>query len=94
MPIAVVSDFKDTDLDQYDKVIEALGYTPGGPGADGLLFHWATKTPDGLRTVDIWQDRETADAHAQAEIGPAAAAAGITAEPRVAYIDVHNYLTA
>jgi hypothetical protein len=92
MAIAVVADFPETELAQYDKVIEILGYEDPAKTPAGLLFHWATKTPEGVRTVDIWSDRETAEAHAEADIGPAAAEAGITVEPKLAYIPVHNYV--
>jgi quinol monooxygenase YgiN len=93
MTVAVVSDYQDADLSQYDQIMAHLGYVPAGPGPVGLLFHWATKTPDGVRTVEVWSDRETHDAHAQARVTPAAAESGIGEAPRVAYIDVHNHLT-
>jgi hypothetical protein len=92
MTIAVVADFPGADLAQYDKVVELLGYQDAGAAPDGLLFHWATKTPDGVRTVDIWRDREAADTHAERDIAPAAQEAGLTGEPKIAYIPVHNYL--
>lgn len=92
MPVAVVSDYRDAELEQYDKVLDRLGYEPAGSGPEGLLFHWATKTPEGVRTVEVWQDRAAADAHAEGRVVPAAREAGIEGDPRVAYIDVHNYL--
>ena len=33
MPVAVVMDFKDATLDQYDQVIVKMGFTPGGAGS-------------------------------------------------------------
>jgi hypothetical protein len=41
MAVAVVMDFKDATLDQYDQVIEKMGLEPGGAGASGSLSHWA-----------------------------------------------------
>ncbi len=93
MPVAVVSDYQDADLSQYDQIIAHLGYVPAGPGPARLLFHWATKTLDGVRTVEVWDARESHDAHAQERVTPAAAESGIGEAPRVAYIAVHNYLT-
>jgi hypothetical protein len=94
MPVAVVMDFKDVDLDQYDRVSARLGHEPGGTGPSGSLFHWATKTPDGLRVVDVWTDQASFESYAEANIMPAVAAEGVTAEPKIAFIPVHNYMTA
>jgi quinol monooxygenase YgiN len=91
MAIAVVSDYPGAQLDQYDQVLAALGHEPGGAGPAGLLFHWATKKGDGVRTVEVWQDREAHDAYTQ-RVAPAAADAGITQEPERAFIPVHNHL--
>ena len=43
-------------FEEYDQAIERMGLLPGGPGAPEQLFHWVTKTDDGIRAgVDVWE---------------------------------------
>lgn len=93
MPIAVQQDFPQATLAQYDQVIKNMGFHPGGPGAPGGLFHWVTKTADGIRVVDVWESREQYEKFASGQIQPLAAQAGITAPPKVTLFEVYNYLT-
>jgi hypothetical protein len=44
MPVAVLLEFANATLEEYDQVVEKMGFTPGGPGAPGGLFHWVTAT--------------------------------------------------
>ena len=53
-----------------------MGFTKGGAGPPGALFHWATKTDDGFRVVDVWESREPFDSFAQEKIGPLTQQAG------------------
>ena len=66
MAVAIIIDFKGGTLDQYDEVVEKMDL--GGKTAPGGLFHWACKTDDGFRVVDVWEDRaefeETIELHA------------------------------
>ena len=94
MPVAVVMQFKGGTLEQYDQVIEKMGFEPGGPGAPGGLFHWVTVTDDGLRVVDVWETAEQFQQFADEKIGPISQAVGIAGPPEVTFHDVHNYLTA
>ena len=94
MAVAVVLEFSDTTLEQYDKVIELMGFDPAGAGPPGALFHWATETDDGLRVTDVWSDREKFDRFAEEKIGPLTQQAGITSQPEITFHEVHNYLTA
>ena len=94
MAVAVQVDFKGATLEQYNQVIQKMGFTPQGTGAPGNLFHWVTKTADGIRVVDVWQTREQFEQHAQEQIGPITQEVGITAPPEVQFFEVHNYLTA
>jgi hypothetical protein len=93
MPVAVVTDYKAATLEQYDNLLTKLGYTSGGQGPPGSLFHWGTNTADGVRTVDIWTDRASYDGYLNERLAAAAAAIGLDQEPRVAFIEVRNYLT-
>ena len=44
-------EFEGATLDQYDEVIEKMGFSPGGAGAPGGLFHWITATDGGIRVT-------------------------------------------
>jgi hypothetical protein len=94
MPVAVIMEFKGSTMDQYDQVVEKMGFSHGGPGAPGGLFHWVTETDDGFRVTDVWETKEQYEQFAEAKIGPLAAEAGLAGPPEVSYRPVHNYLTA
>jgi hypothetical protein len=94
MTVAVVMEFEGATLDQYDEVIEKMGFTPGGPGAPGAYGHWVTKTDGGFRVTDIWENRERFEAFGRDQIGPLTMAAGIANPPVLTFYEVHNYLTA
>jgi hypothetical protein len=93
MAIGVIQEFDGATLDQYDQVVKAMGFEPGGAGAPGGLSHYCQKTDNGFRVVDVWESQEQFEKFAQEKIGPLAAEAGITSQPEVEFIEVHNYLT-
>lgn len=93
MAVGVVLDFDGATLDQYDQVIEKMGLRPQGPGAPGGIFHWVTKTDNGIRVTDVWETREQFENFAQEQIGPYTQEVGIEAPPEITFYDVHNYLT-
>jgi hypothetical protein len=93
MAVAVVMDFTGATLDQYDKVVELMHLTPNGAGARGGLFHWVTKTDDGIRVTDVWESRAQFDSFAAEQIGPHTQQAGIPAPPQITFHDVHSYMT-
>jgi len=94
MAFGVVLDFEGGTLDQYDQVIEKMGFTPGGAGAPGGLFHWVTETDDGIRVTDVWETREQFERFADDQIGPITQEVGIPNPPQVSFHEVHNHLTA
>ena len=94
MAVGVVIQFSGGTLAQYDQVIEKMGFTAGGKGAPGSMFHWITDTPDGLRVTDVWESREQFDRFAQEQIGPFTQEAGIPGPPEVTVYEIHNHLTA
>ncbi|MCA1644885.1 MAG: hypothetical protein LC797_05225 [Chloroflexi bacterium] len=94
MAVAVVLEFQDGTLEQYDEVISKMGFSPGGPGSPGGLFHWVTKTDSGLRVTDVWDSRQAFDKFAQEKIGPITAEVGIPEPPKATFYEVHNYITA
>ncbi|WP_067537320.1 hypothetical protein [Nocardia crassostreae] len=94
MAIGVVLEFPGATLDQYDAVLEVLGFTAQGPGAPGGLFHWVTAHDTGFRVTDVWESQETFERFATEQIGPAAAKVGLPNPPEITFYPVHNYLTA
>jgi len=94
MAIAVQVDLKGATLEQYDQLVQKMGFTPQGSGDPRMLFHWVTKTADGVRATDVWETREAFEKFAQEKIGPLSQAAGITSPPEVTFFEVHSYLKA
>lgn len=93
MAVAVQLDFPGATLKQYDQVIQKMGFRPGGAGSPGGLFHWVTKTDNGIRVTDVWESREQFERFSQEKIRPLTAEVGLTSPPRVTFFQVHNYLT-
>jgi len=94
MAVGVLLKFEGT-LEQYDQVVEKMGFSPGGAGPPGLLFHWVTGTDeDEFRVTDVWETREQFEEFSQEKIGPLAQEVGISEPPEVRLYEVHNYLTA
>jgi hypothetical protein len=93
MAVAVIMDFEEATLEQYDEVIQKMGFSPGGSGAEGGISHWVTKTNGGIRVTDVWESRERFEQFAQEQIGPITAEVGIAGPPQISYAEVHNYLT-
>ena len=94
MAVAVVLEFKNGTLEQYDQVIERMGFERGGPGPEGALFHWVAAVDDGIRVTDVWQTREQFQQFADTKIGPITQEVGIQGPPEITMYEVHNYLTA
>jgi hypothetical protein len=94
MAVGVQLDFKGATLEQYDAIIQKMGFRPGGPGAPGGMFHWVTKTDDGVRVTDVWGSRDTFERFAQEKIGPISQEVGLPNPPEIQFFEVHNYLTA
>jgi hypothetical protein len=94
MAVAVVLEFPGATLEQYDEVIGKMGFTKGGPGGPGGLFHWVRAGDDGLVITDVWQTREHFQTFADEKIGPITAEVGLPGPPKITFYDVHNYLTA
>ena len=92
MTIAVIQEFDGATLEQYDRVIDKMGITPGTGHPDpGCLFHWVTHTDTGLRIVDVWQTREQFDTWINDQVVPNALEAGFPHPPQNTFHDVHAY---
>ena len=93
MAIARVFEGKGWTPEQYDKLISALldRLGRGDRAAPGVLFHWVTATPDGMRAIDVYESSEAADALVQEHIGPVAGELGMST-PEITEYEVHRYL--
>jgi hypothetical protein len=94
MAIAVVLKFKGASLEQYDEVVDRMGFERSGAGGPGGIFHWATQTEDGLQITDVWESKDAFELFVEEQIRPHTIAVGIPQQPEVTYYEVHNYLTA
>lgn len=92
-PIAVVMDYSGS-LEQYDEIVQLLGFQHGGLGPEGALFHWAAATDSGVRITDVWQDREAFEDFTEHQITPYRTKVGVEAPKSVTFYDLQNYLTA
>ncbi len=91
MAVALIMDFMGATLDQYDQVIEKMEL--GGKTPPGATFHWCAATDDGIRVVDIWDDRATFDKFAEEKIGPITAEVGVPNPPEITEYAVHDTLS-
>ena len=92
MAVGVQIDFKAATLAQYDEIIKKMGFKPGGSGGP-FLFHWVTKTDDGIRVTDVWELQKAFEKFAEEQIGPFGAEVGLPNPPKIQFFEVHNYLT-
>ena len=92
MAVGIQLDFTGVTLEQYDEVVERLGYLPGGPAAPGELSHWVAKTEGGIRTVDVWESLEAYETFYRDKIVPVFKEIGIGQVPEAQVLVVHNYL--
>ena len=93
MAIAVETTFPGGTLDEYDGLLEQLGFHPQGEAEPGCLFHWVTKTEDGTRAVDVWESTEAFTRFLDERLGPVLCDRGL-ARPQVRIQAVHSYLIA
>ena len=93
MAIARVFEAKGWTPEQYDKLIAALidRLGRGERAAPGVLFHWVTETPHGMRAVDVYETGEAADALVSEQIGPIAGELGLPL-PEITEYEVRKYL--
>ena len=93
MAVAVEMNFTGATTEQYDRILERMGLTPGGSTPAGAISHWVAKTDDGIRVVDVWETREAFDQYAQEKIMPYSKDAGIEGMPETTFYEVHSFLT-
>jgi hypothetical protein len=94
MAIGVVMEFDGATLEQYDKLLEAMGLEREGSAPPGCMFHWVSSSDSGVRVTDVWESREQFDDFGHSRIGPLVAQVGMPGPSQTRYFDVHNYLSA
>lgn len=92
MAVAVILEHPGATLDDYERVLAALGLAGTPYGAPGMLFHWAAAVEGGIRVVDVWSDRDVAEAFVRDRLVPAARANGLTGVPDIQVLELHNIL--
>jgi hypothetical protein len=90
MTVARIFEARGWTPEQYDALMDELGFGPGKAGP-GVLFHWATQTADGMRATDVYESREAADRLVAENVGPAAERLGLPL-PEITEFDVRNYV--
>jgi hypothetical protein len=58
----------------------------------GASFHWVAKTDSGIRVTDVWEAREGFERFLPDKVIPVSMQVGLP-EPRLAFVDVHAYMT-
>ena len=91
MAVGMIYDFKGATLDQYDQVVEKMDL--GGKSEPGSLFHWVAETDDGIRVVDVWEDRAKFDKFGEEKVGPITQEVGLPNPPEITEYQIHNILT-
>jgi hypothetical protein len=93
MAVARVFEAKGWTPESYDKLmaelLDRLGR--GDRAAPGVLFHWVTATPDGMRATDVYESADAADALVQDQVGPIATELGLPL-PEITQYEVHRFL--
>src|SRR3984893_12614419 len=92
MAVAVQMDFRGVTLQQYDQAIERGGFLPGGPLPTEGLFHWVTKTDDGILIVNVWESKEGFEKFMTEKVGPLFQEVGAVEPPVIQVFEVHNLL--
>ncbi|MET9215759.1 MULTISPECIES: hypothetical protein [unclassified Nocardia] len=93
MAVAVELDFPGATLEQYDQVLEKMGFTHGGTGGPGMIFHVVRKTDDGFHVTDVWESAAQFQEFAETTLRPLSQEVGLTAEPVITIHEAHNFLT-
>jgi hypothetical protein len=93
MAVAFVMRWAGGTLDQYDQVLDLMGFEDNRVDADGAVFHWVTATDDGLLVTDVWESDEAFQRFADEQIGPLTAQVGL-GEPDITRHEIHNWLVA
>jgi hypothetical protein len=74
--------------EQYDRVMAKVA--AGGASTEGRTVHVAAVAEDGkIRIFDVWDSKSQAEAFGEA-VRAARVEVGVTDEPKITILDVHN----
>lgn len=88
MAILLSMRWQGVTLDQYDQVRTLTNFEGDAPA--GGKYHVAAFDTDGLRVVDVWESAEQFQAFVEKRLRPVTHQLGITTEPFVEVLPVHN----
>ena len=91
MAVGIRVKFDGLGAEQFDKLETTLDARGNYP--DGLIFHASGPIDGGWGVLDFWESRAQFDSFVADRVGPAAAAAGITAPPEIHEFPVHEHLS-
>ena len=69
MAVGIIMEFEGFKPENYDAVAQQINWPQNWP--EGLTFHVAGSSEDGMRIVEIWDSREQHDRWMQETIQPA-----------------------
>ncbi len=88
MAVAMFMHWPGVTSDQYDALMARLSLD-ANPAAGGVL-HLATLTEEGLEVCDVWQTEQAFRGFLEQRMLPVVRELGITGEPEVRLIPLHN----
>ena len=92
MAVAMFMHWPGVTSDQYDAVMARLGLD-ANPPAGGIL-HAAAVTDEGVEICDVWQTEQAFTSFLEQRLLPAVSELGITGEPDIRVIALHNLYAA
>lgn len=75
--------------DEFDVMERSVD--PDSNPPEGLIFHASGPIDGGWGVIDFWESREKFDRFAEERMGPAIAAAGVSASPDIREFPVHEH---
>ncbi len=87
--ITLVFDAPGVTIAQYDEICRIANCTQSNV-PDGMIFHSASPTDNGIIVVDVWESQEKFNAFGE-RLTPAMKQAGVTQEPRI--YKTHNIIS-
>jgi hypothetical protein len=74
----------------YDKANAMMDAVKNPP--EGLVIHWAAKSPDGLAVSDVWESQAHLDRFMREKLGPTSGTLELS-KPTVETYNIHNVLS-
>ena len=88
MAVAIIQDWAEATLNQYDQITPKLDST--SVDGKGTLSHWVAKSDTGIIVVDVWATKEAFQKFADEQLIPTSKEVGIPNPPTITFYEVHN----